>query len=70
MRLRGLRRPLLAVVLAGGCLVGGPCGTTTLQWKDFITTTIIRTGVTTLASVLEAATVEAATEEAAGDDGG
>jgi len=59
---RRLRRWVLGALLAGGCLFGGPCGITTLQFKDFATSTLIRTSVTTLASVLEAATVDAATE--------
>lgn len=59
---RRLRCWVLGALLAGGCLFGGPCGITTLQLRDFATSTLIRTSVTTLASVLEAATVEAATE--------
>jgi len=56
------RRSLLGVLLAGGCLFAGPCGMTTLQLQDFVTSTLIRTGVITLASVFEAATIEAAQE--------
>lgn len=56
------RRSLVGVLLAGGCLFAGPCGITTLQLQDFVTSTLIRTGVTTLASVFEAATIEAAQE--------
>ena len=57
---RRLRHWIAGALLAGGCLFSGPCGITTLQLKDFTTSTVIRTSVTTLASVLEAATVEAA----------
>ena len=65
---RRSRRLVVGALLAGGCLFSGPCGITTLQLKDFAKSTVIRTGVTTLASVLEAATVDAATE--AGSDTG
>ena len=54
------RRSLLGLVLAGGCLFGGPCGITTLQARDFLTSSLVRTGVTTLFAVLEAATLDAA----------
>ena len=63
------RRSIVGVALAGGCLFAGPCGITTLQLKDFITSTIIRTGVTTVASVVEVAVIEAAQNPEA-DDGG
>lgn len=56
------RRSLLGVLLAGGCLFAGPCGMTTLQLRDFVTSTLIRTGVTTFAGIFEAATIEAAQE--------
>lgn len=59
-------RLLVGAMLAGGCLFGGTCGVTSLQFRDFLTSTVIRTGVTTLASIFEAATIEAALE----DDGG
>jgi hypothetical protein len=53
---------LLGIVLAGGCLLSGPCGITTLQLQDFATSTIIRTTVTTFASVLESAIIAAGQE--------
>ena len=62
MAQRRIRRRVLGLLLAGGCLLSGPCGITTLQFKDFVTSTLIRTSVTTLASVVEAATVEQAIE--------
>lgn len=61
MKKKTWRRSILGVALAGGCLFGGPCGITTLQFQDFLTTTVIRNSVTTLASIIEAATVDAAT---------
>ncbi|MHC4062961.1 MAG: hypothetical protein ACYSUQ_01355 [Planctomycetota bacterium] len=64
-----LRPRLVGALLAGGCLLSGPCGVTTLQFKDFVTSTLIRTSVTTLTSVLEAATVDAATESGSADEG-
>ncbi len=64
---RNWRRPLICTVLAGGALLAGPCGVTTLQWKDFLTSTLIRTGVSTVSSVLEAATIDEAIEERSGD---
>ena len=54
------RRSLVGVLLAGACLFSGPCGITTLQARDFLTSSLIRTGVTTFFAVLEAATIEAA----------
>lgn len=66
MKTRTWRRRLVGTVLAGGCLLAGPCGITTLQLQDFLTSTLIRTGVTTLAAVLEAAIVTTAQEPAEG----
>ena len=60
------RRSLIGVLLAGGCLLSGPCGITTLQLQDFVTSTFIRTGVTTLAGIIEAATIEAAQDQEGG----
>ena len=60
MRMQSWRRCMLGVVLAGGCLFAGPCGITTLQFKDFVTSTVIRTGVTTVVAAVEAAVIEAA----------
>jgi hypothetical protein len=41
-------------------LFAGPCGITSLQLQDFVTSTFIRTGVTTLAAIVEAAFIGAA----------
>lgn len=57
------RRRWCGVLLAGGCLFSGPCGITTLQLQDFVTSTLIQTGVTTLAGVVEAAVIQAALED-------
>jgi hypothetical protein len=57
---------LIGALLAGGCLLSGPCGITTLQLQDFATSTLIRTGVTALASIVEAAAIEAAQAQAEG----
>lgn len=64
---RTLQRYMLAAFLAGGTMFG-PCGITTLQFQDFVSTTLIRTGVTTLASLFEAATIDAAQEQDVADD--
>ena len=67
MKMQTLRRrvlvPMYIGMLMGGCLFAGPCGITTLQFTDFMTSAIIRTGVTTLASALEAAVIEAAQQQ-------
>ena len=63
------RRGLLAAMLAGGCLVSGSCGITTLQLQDFATTTLIRTTVSTLASVVESAIIAAAQDAETPEDG-
>ncbi len=55
------RRAALFVALAGGFLLSGPCGITTLQFQDFATSSLIRTSVITAATVLEAALVQSAT---------
>ncbi len=65
---RTWRRILIGPVLIGGTLFAGPCGITTLQAKDFLTSAAIRTTVTTLASVLEAATLDAAADAAANEE--
>ena len=62
MKMRTLRRRLLGCALVGGCLFAGPCGITTLQLQDFLTSTLIRTGVTTVAAAVEALVVQAAQE--------
>ncbi len=56
------QRSLLGVLLTGGCLFSGPCGITSLQLEDFVTSTLIRTGVASIASLVEAATIDAAQE--------
>ena len=53
-----MKRKRILTLLSCGCLFAGPCGITTLQFQDFVTSTLIRTGVTTLASVFEAATLQ------------
>ena len=60
------RRTWFGVLLAGGCLFSGPCGITTLQLQDFVTSALIQTGVTTLAGVVEAAVIEAASDPGGG----
>jgi len=54
------RRCWIGAVLCGSCLLAGPCGITTLQLQDFLTSSLIRTGVTTLFAIIEAATLQAA----------
>ena len=61
------RRRSMGIALAGACLFAGPCGITTLQFRDFVTSTLIRTTVTTLASVIEAAIVVGAQESDAAE---
>ena len=68
MRNARWRRGCLGILLASGCLLSGPCGITTLQFKDFATSTIIRTTVTTLASMLESAII-AADQESGVEEG-
>ncbi len=60
MKRTNRRRGILVAVLAGGFLFAGPCGITGLQLRDFGTSTLIRTGVTTLAAVIEAALITSA----------
>lgn len=50
---------MIGTILAGGLLFGGTCGITTLQLQDFITSTLIRTAVTTSAAVIESAIIAA-----------
>jgi len=54
------RRGVAIVLLAGGCLLSGPCGITTLQFQDFATSSLIRTAVITVANLFEAATIQEA----------
>lgn len=60
MKRTNMKRGILAAAMAGGFLFAGPCGITGLQLRDFATSTLIRTGVTTLAAVIESSLVEAA----------
>ena len=46
------------LVLVCGTLFAGPCGITTLQFQDFLTSSVIRTGVTSLAQIIEAAIIQ------------
>lgn len=63
---RRWHRSLGCVFLVGGCLFAGPCGITTLQLRDFITTTVIRTVVSGAASAVEAAIIEVQQEAGTG----
>ncbi len=58
MKNRRWRRAAMGVLFASGMLYGGPCGVTTLQWQDFVSTTLIRTGITTAVSILEVAIIQ------------
>ena len=62
MRKKNWRRRVVGSFLAGGCLFAGPCGITTLQLQDFVSSSLIRTGVATIASLVEAATIASAQE--------
>lgn len=62
MSKRRWQRRLIGTALSGGLLVGGACGITSLQLQDFITSTLIRTTVTTAASAIESAIVAAGQE--------
>ena len=64
-----LGRLTLGAVVVLGCLFAGPCGITTLQFQDFLTSSLIRTGTSTFFSLLEAATVEAGEESVSGAGG-
>ncbi len=57
MNMRMMRRGTLLSVLAGVCLLAGPCGITTLQFREFVESTAIRTATSTFFSILEAATL-------------
>lgn len=46
------------LMLAGGALFAGSCGITTLQLQDFVTSTAIRTLVSTTAQIVEAIVIE------------
>ena len=60
------RRWVLGAALAGACLFAGPCGITTLQMQDFLTSSLIRTSVTTFFSIVEAATIQSASDNSGG----
>ncbi len=51
------RRGAAMYVLAGGFMFAGPCGVTSLQFRDFATSTLIQTGVSSLATIIEAAVI-------------
>jgi len=59
MRRARSARAVCCLALTFGCLFSGPCGITSLQTQDFLISSTIRTAVTTLATVLQAAFVEA-----------
>lgn len=61
MNIHSMRRRLGVLMLAGGALFAGPCGITTLQLQDLITSTTIRTLVSTTAQIVEAIIIEDAT---------
>ncbi len=66
MKTASWRRWALCVSIAGGSLFGGTCGITDQQLRDFLVSSVIRTSVTTLASITEAAILEEAQQR---DDG-
>ncbi len=57
-------KKVLSMVLVSGLLFASSCGITTLQLRDFVTSSIIRTTVTTAAAVLESAIIAAEQEPA------
>lgn len=59
MGIKPSKRAMLGVILACGTLFAGPCGISTLQLQDFVTSAAIRTAVTTVASIVEAAVIQA-----------
>lgn len=60
MRISPWRRWALGVAVCGGCLFAGPCGITSLQLRDFVISSVIRTSVAALAGISEAAIINAA----------
>ena len=58
MGIKTSKRAMLGVVLACGTLFAGPCGITTLQFQDFLTSAAIRTAVTTVASIVESTVIQ------------
>jgi len=61
MSFHSARRRVAIALLAGGALFAGPCGITTLQLQDFITSATIRTLVTTTAQIVEAIIIQDST---------
>lgn len=57
------RRRALGLLVMGGSLFAGPCGITTLQLQDFLSSTLIRTSVSTIAQVVEAVVVSSAVNQ-------
>lgn len=66
MKTESGRRWALCFAIAGGSLFGGTCGITDQQLRDFLISSVIRTSVTTFASITEAAILEDAQQ---GSDG-
>lgn len=66
MSKRQMQRRLIRTILAGGLLFAGPCGITTLQMQDFISSTLIRTAVTTSAAIIESAIIAGGQQADAG----
>lgn len=58
MKTHTVKRRLVLALLSGGALLAGPCGITTLQLQDFVTSTAIRTLVTTTAQIVEAIIIQ------------
>lgn len=54
---RRCRRWALALLMCGGTLFAGTCGITTLQFKDFVFSALIRATVNTGAQIVQAAVV-------------
>ncbi|MBI4718513.1 MAG: hypothetical protein HY763_11955 [Planctomycetes bacterium] len=51
------RRWAVGLVLCGGTLFAGPCGITTLQFKDFVFSALIRATVNTGAQIVQATVI-------------
>lgn len=65
MRNNTWRRLSLGAVLAGGALLAGPCGITSLQFREFAVSSVIRTVVNTTSAAIEAAILDSATQPGA-----
>lgn len=61
MNFHSMRRHLGVLLFASGAMFAGPCGITTLQLQDFISSTAIRTLVSTTAQIVEAIIISDAT---------